>query len=83
MKKFKNLETTLISKWYNNLLDELVSEHPNMNETELICLLSETIENRIKEEQLSYISEGFVSELIGESFNKIDYAELIQYYRNA
>lgn len=81
MKKFGNLETTLVSKWFNNLLDELVNEHTEMKEENLICLLSETIENKIKDEQLQYINEGYVSELIGSSFDKIDYAELIKYYK--
>ncbi|PLS19301.1 hypothetical protein CVD28_02490 [Bacillus sp. M6-12] len=82
MAKFNNLETTLIEKWYRNLIDELVSENLSMNDTELQCLLSETIENRIKDEQLQYLNEGFVSELIGESFGKVDYFEIIQHYKS-
>ena len=81
MKKFDNLETTLISKWFNNKLDELVNENSHLETDHLVCLLSETIEDLIKEEQLQYINEGYVSELIGESFSKIDYHALIKYYK--
>lgn len=80
MEQFTNLETKLIAKWFGNKIDILVDEHPDMSVSDLQCLVSETIENLIKE-QLLDIPEGYVSELIGESFGKIDYQELVKYFR--
>lgn len=83
MKIFKDIETTLISKWFNNQLDEIVNEMgANIeDENELISFVSERIENLIKEE-LSVLTEGYISEIVGNSFDNIDYRELVRYYKN-
>ncbi len=79
-KPFSNLETSLVSKWFNGVIDEMVSENKSLERNNLVCLLSETLENLIKSE-LEYVSEGFISEIVGNSFDKINYHELIDYYK--
>lgn len=81
MKKFDNIETTLISKWYGNVIEELVSTNKTLNESEIVSLVSETVENRIKEE-LRFTTEGFTSEIIHNSFDNVDYSELVKYYED-
>ena len=83
MRKFDNLETTLISKWFNSELDTIInsSEAKKMSELDLISFVSENIEELIKEE-LSVLTEGYISEIVGESFTNIDYRDLISYYKN-
>lgn len=79
MKQFSNLETTLIAKWFGHEIDLIVEENKDMDATELQSLVSEIIENKLKE-QLGVFSEGYISELVGDSFEKIAYAELVNYY---
>ncbi|MFJ8528351.1 hypothetical protein [Bacillus sp. NPDC094106] len=82
MKKFDNLATTLVSKWHGKEVEEIVVNNENMDEMNLIALVSEAIEDKIKETLIG-VDEGYVSELIGESFENIDYRALIAYYKES
>ncbi|MFV1457640.1 hypothetical protein [Bacillus mycoides] len=75
MIQFENKETTLVNKWYGDTIRAVVEENDELSFEELYCLVSEVVENKIKEE-ITSIDEGFVSEFIGECFNTIDFAEL-------
>lgn len=81
MKEFKNIETSLVSKWFGNEIDIILHEAESVNTIELISILSEKIEEQIMND-LQFITEGFVSEIIQNSLEKIDYNELIDYYNN-
>lgn len=78
--KFNNTETQLMAKWHGNKIEEIILENPNQTEVDLVCILSEKLENIVKED-LSHMTEGYISELIGESFDKVDYKALIQYFQ--
>ncbi|WP_242306247.1 hypothetical protein [Bacillus cereus group sp. BfR-BA-01317] len=82
MKKFDNLATTLVSKWHGNKVEEVVLENQNMDELELMALVSQTIEKELQETLLS-VGEGFASELMVDSFKDIDYRALIAYYKES
>lgn len=82
MKKFDNLATTLVSKWHGNKVEEVVLENQNMDELELMALVSQTIEKELQETLLS-VGEGFASELMVDSFKDIDYRALIAYYKQS
>jgi len=75
-----NFETQLIKKWFENEIEEVVSgyfgKHGIVNILEIQSLLSETIENLVKEKELCFLSEGFVSELVENAFLKVDYNAL-------
>ncbi|WP_404453960.1 hypothetical protein LG329_04635 [Virgibacillus necropolis] len=81
MNKFKNVETKLVSKWLGDEIDIILNDTETNDELELISILSEKIENKIKND-LQSITEGYVSEIIHISFENIDYNELIDYYKN-
>ncbi|SHF97919.1 hypothetical protein [Ornithinibacillus halophilus] len=79
MKQFINLETNLISKWYGNEIDIFLEESDTRDRIELLSLLSEKVEELIMND-LQLITEGYISEVIHNSINKIDYNELLDYY---
>lgn len=79
MSQYKNFETNLINSYYGNVIDNIVFDNPGKTVVELQCMVSETIENLIKED-LSEVSEGYVSELIAKSYDNIDYEELVKSY---
>ncbi|WP_112182543.1 hypothetical protein [Paraliobacillus zengyii] len=79
MKEFMNIETSLVSKWFGNAIDIILAEAESEDRLELISILSEKIEAYIMEE-LQYVTEGYVSEIIHKSIEKIDYNGLIDYY---
>lgn len=79
--RFSNLATNMISKWFDGEIDTLVNENSHLSETELSCLLSETIENKIKEE-LIFTTEGYISEMIHNSFEDINYVDLVRFYKD-
>ncbi|MBX9158350.1 hypothetical protein ACTFR8_22385 [Bacillus cereus group sp. MYBK15-3] len=72
---FVNRETTLANKRYEDTIQAVVEENQGMSFEELHCLVSETIEDKIKEE-LAPITEGFVAEYVWGGFEEIDYREL-------
>ncbi|MEW4286249.1 hypothetical protein [Priestia koreensis] len=84
MKIFTNRETTLVSKWFDGNLDELINQKGAhiQDEMTLMSFVSEQLEEMIKEE-LNQLSEGYISEIIGDSFQRINYRALIQYYRES
>lgn len=77
---FKNLETRMMGKWYGKQIEELILSNKKASEDDLVCLVSERLENLVKED-LSLLTEGYVSEVIGESFDNVDYHELISYFK--
>ena len=81
MVKFNNLETTMMAKWYGNQIEEMILNNPRATKTDLICILSEGLENLVKED-ISLLTEGYVSEVIGESFEKVNYHDLIDYFKD-
>ncbi len=80
MKKFDNLSTTLVSKWHGNKVEEVVLENQDMNELELVILVSEIVQKEI-EETLLPVGEGYASEIMVDSFKDINYRALIAYYK--
>lgn len=78
--KFKNLQTQMMGKWYGNQIVDMIQKNPAVADFELIAILSEGLENLVKED-LSRLTEGYVSEVIGESFENVDYHELIAYFK--
>lgn len=82
MKKFDNLETTLVSKWHGNKVEEVVLENQDMNELELVALVSEIVQKEIEETLLS-VGEGYASEIMIDSFKDVDYRALIAYYKES
>lgn len=82
MKKFDNVATTLVSKWHGNKVEEVVLENQNMNELELVTLISEIVQKEM-EETLLPIGEGYASEIMIDSFKDIDYRALIAYYKES
>lgn len=79
--KFSNLETSMMGKYYGNQIEEMILKNPRATKDELICILSEGLENLVKED-LSLLTEGYVSEVIGESFEKVNYHDLIDYFKD-
>ncbi|MCM3005828.1 hypothetical protein [Priestia koreensis] len=83
MKIFTNRETTLVSKWFDGDLDELINQKGAhiQDEMNLTSFVSEQLEEIINNE-LNQLSEGYISEVVGLSFQKVDYRQLINYYKN-
>ena len=77
-----NFETLLIKKWFENEIEETVcgyyEKHEIVNILEIQSLLSETLENLVKENELSFLSEGFVSEIVGNALSKVQYISLVE-----
>ncbi|GAQ19131.1 diguanylate cyclase [Oceanobacillus picturae] len=80
MKKFTNNETTIVSKWLGDEIDIILNDAETEDKLELISVLSEKLEKEIMND-LQFVTEGFVSEIIHSSLEKIDYNELIDYYK--
>lgn len=75
-----NFETKLAVKWFGNIMEEIVTQNKSMDDNDLISLLSETIQNKVYED-LSLLTEGYVSELIHNSLDEIDFRELVMSYK--
>lgn len=83
---FSTLETKLLANWYGSSIEALIREGKEKHgeratEEYLICLVSENVENMVKDD-LGYLSEGFISEIVGDSFQRIQYHELVRYFQN-
>lgn len=80
METFSNIETKLIYKWLGSQINNKIEDLHDCNDNELIVKLSEYVQELINQD-LSYISEGFISEMINNSLDQVNYYELIKYYR--
>jgi hypothetical protein len=78
---FQNMETKLMAKYFKKEIDELLEANKGKSMTDLQCILSEELELIVKE-QLSVHTEGYISEIIGDSFDNVNYEALVLYFKD-
>lgn len=77
-----NIETRMMAERHGNIIEEVILDNPNASEMDLMALVSEACEHEIVENQLIHITEGYISDIIHESFKSIDYRALVRYHKS-
>lgn len=80
--QWSNFETRVMAERHGNIIEEVILDNPTASETDLMAKVSEACEHEIVENQLIYISEGYIAEIIHESFKTVDYRELVRYHKS-